>query len=182
MIGEPEKQAKSVIVDYGSGNLKSVFNAFKHASSGDVSVTHDFRDLSLSSHIILPGVGSFADCMKGLVSLPGVIETLQDEVIKNKKPFLGICVGMRLMASLGKENGTTKGLGWISGEVEKITPKDVDAHLFAYTSKTKVNVEKLEVGDTGFEIDSINEVINNLNQRSEELYYYLKEGDDEYSE
>ena len=76
MIGEPEKQAKSVIVDYGSGNLKSVFNAFKHASSGDVSVTHDFRDLSLSSHIILPGVGSFADCMKGLVSLPGVIETL----------------------------------------------------------------------------------------------------------
>jgi glutamine amidotransferase len=124
MIDEPEKQTKAVIIDYGSGNLKSVFNAFKLASYGDVSVTHDFCDLSLSSHIILPGVGSFADCMKGLVSLPGMIETLQDEVIKNKKPFLGICVGMQLMASLGKENGTTKGLDWICGEVEKIIPKD----------------------------------------------------------
>ena len=123
MIDEPEKKTKAVIIDYGSGNLKSVFNAFKFVGSGDVNVTKDPRDLLSSSHIILPGVGSFSDCMNGLASLPGMIEALHDEVIKNKKPFLGICVGMQLMASLGKENGRTKGLDWISGEVVKITPK-----------------------------------------------------------
>ncbi len=124
MFDELEKKTKAVIIDYGSGNLKSVFNAFKLAGFGDVKVTRDFNDLLLSTHIILPGVGSFSDCMNGLVALPGMIEALQDAVIKKKKPFLGICVGMQLMASYGKENGTTKGLDWISGVVVKITPKD----------------------------------------------------------
>ena len=124
MISKLEKKTKSIIIDYGSGNLKSVLNAFKTAGSGGVIVSQDPRELSLSSHIILPGVGSFSDCMDGLVSLPGMIEALQAEVINNKKPFLGICVGMQLLASFGKENGTTAGLDWISGEVVKIKTSD----------------------------------------------------------
>ena len=103
-----------------------------------------------------------------------LISTHSDYIIRELNNLIMLSEDNDTIKDLAKEYGY--------GMDEKITPKDVDAHLFAYTSKTKVNVEKLEVGDTGFEIDSINEVINNLNQRSEELYYYLKEGDDEYSE
>jgi imidazole glycerol-phosphate synthase subunit HisH len=115
---------KTVIIDYGSGNLRSVAKAFEHASVENVLVTNDPAELSSASHIVLPGVGAFADCKLGLQALPGMIEALNTQVIENKKPFLGICVGMQLMATLGREHGETAGFDWITGEVVEIAPSD----------------------------------------------------------
>jgi imidazole glycerol-phosphate synthase subunit HisH len=115
---------KTVIIDYGSGNLRSVAKAFEHASVEDVLVTNDPAELVSASHIVLPGVGAFADCKMGLQALPGMIEALNTQVIENKKPFLGICVGMQLMATLGREHGETAGFDWIAGEVVEIAPGD----------------------------------------------------------
>jgi glutamine amidotransferase len=115
---------KSIIIDYGSGNLKSVAKAFEHVSGKGVLVTNDPADLAGASHIVLPGVGAFSDCKDGLMKLPGMIDALTEQVIEKKKPFLGICVGMQLMATLGREHGETDGLDWISGEVLAIKPND----------------------------------------------------------
>ncbi len=115
---------KTIIIDYGSGNLRSVAKAFEHASVEDVQVTNNPAELATASHIVLPGVGAFADCKAGLAALPGMIDALNEQVIEQKKPFLGICVGMQLMASLGKEHGETAGLDWIAGEVIEIKPSD----------------------------------------------------------
>ncbi len=117
------------VIDYGSGNLRSAAKAFERASSmadleSKVIVTSQASDLSAASHIVLPGVGAFADCKKGLESLDGVIEALERAVIKDAKPFLGICVGMQLMASTGLEYGRHDGLGWIDGEVAPLQCSD----------------------------------------------------------
>ena len=116
------------IIDYGSGNLHSVAKAFEHASanigSGNVILTSDPADLVNTSHIVLPGVGTFGDCKTGLLAVKGMIEALQEQVINKAKPFLGICVGMQLMADAGAEHGYTEGFGWIGGEVLPITPSD----------------------------------------------------------
>ena len=109
-----------IIIDYGSGNLRSVAKAFEHVSGGLVTVTNNASHLAEATHIVLPGVGAFADCMNGLTSLPDMITALETEVVQNKKPFLGICVGMQLLANWGHEYGTHKGLGWIEGEVNRI--------------------------------------------------------------
>jgi len=115
--------SKTVIIDYGSGNLRSVAKAFEHASVEDVLVTNDPADLAAASHIVLPGVGAYADCKAGLLAVPGMIEALTEQVIDQKKPFLGICVGMQLMATFGREHGETAGFDWIAGEVVEIAPK-----------------------------------------------------------
>ncbi len=115
---------KTVIIDYGSGNLRSVAKAFEHASVEEVLVTNEPAELENASHIVLPGVGAFADCKAGLLALPGMIDALTTEVIEQKKPFLGICVGMQLMATLGREHGETAGFDWIAGEVVEIRPDD----------------------------------------------------------
>jgi len=115
------------VIDYGSGNLHSAAKAIELAAreNGEtVSVTSDANALKDAKRIVLPGVGAFADCKRGLASLPGMIEALDKEVIKNGKPFLGICVGMQLMAERGLEDGVHEGLGWIKGEVRKLTPSD----------------------------------------------------------
>ena len=93
------------IIDYGSGNLRSAAKAFERVSDGPVAVTDDPALLTSASHIVLPGVGAFADCKQGLAAVDGMIEALTLEVIEAGKPFLGICVGMQLMASLGREHG-----------------------------------------------------------------------------
>lgn len=120
---------KTVIIDYGSGNLRSVAKAFEHAKDSpwveEVVVTNDPVELASASHIVLPGVGAFADCQAGLAAVPGMIEALNEQVIEQKKPFLGICVGMQLMATKGFEHGETAGFDWISGEVVEIKPKDI---------------------------------------------------------
>ena len=117
------------IIDYGSGNLHSAAKAFERAAreSGSplkVKVTSDPEDVRAAERIVLPGVGAFADCKQGLVAIPGMIEALEESVRRRGKPFLGICVGLQLMAERGLEHGLTPGLGWIEGEVRAIEPSD----------------------------------------------------------
>ncbi len=113
------------IIDYGSGNLRSAAKAFERASTracigAQIVVTNDPDDLDDASHIVLPGVGAFADCMSGLTAIDGMREALNRNVIDCGKPFLGICVGMQLMAERGVEHGLHQGLGCIQGEITPI--------------------------------------------------------------
>ena len=117
---------KVAIIDYGSGNLHSALKAFERAAggSGQIAVTSDTDIVRKAERIVLPGVGAFKDCQAGLMAVPGMRETLQEQVIARGKPFLGICVGMQLMATRGLEHEITQGLGWIAGDVKVITPSD----------------------------------------------------------
>lgn len=114
--------AQVAIIDYGSGNLHSAAKAFERAGKGlaEIIVTSDPVALKTASHIVLPGVGAFGDCKRGLEALPGMIVALETEILKNKKPFFGICVGMQLLATTGLEHGEHQGLGWIKGTVKKL--------------------------------------------------------------
>ncbi len=110
------------IIDYGSGNLRSAEKAMARAIfdggiAARVVVTDNADVVRNAERIVLPGVGAFADCMRGLNAVPDMVEALTDAVIKRGVPFLGICVGMQLMASRGLEHGTHAGLGWIEGDV-----------------------------------------------------------------
>jgi imidazole glycerol-phosphate synthase subunit HisH len=110
------------IIDYGSGNLRSAAKALERAAaeaemSARVTVTAQATAVAAADRIVLPGVGAFADCMRGLAGLPGMIEALEETVIRRARPFLGICVGMQLMATTGREHGDHPGLGWIPGDV-----------------------------------------------------------------
>jgi len=114
------------IIDYGSGNLRSAAKAFERAVSelggGSIELTKDPDRLKNFSHLVLPGVGAFSDCMARLSAADGLIDSLQEQVFNKTKPFLGICVGMQLMADVGREHGKTDGFGWIPGEVVPISP------------------------------------------------------------
>ena len=117
------------IIDYGSGNLHSAAKAFERAARDaglaiTIDVTADPDVLRKAERLVLPGVGAFKDCRDGLMAVPGLWQTLQDEVINGGKPFLGICVGMQLMASRGLEHDVTEGFGWIPGDVKPLTPRD----------------------------------------------------------
>jgi glutamine amidotransferase len=117
------------LIDYGSGNLRSAEKALARAaaergSGHTISVTSDPKVAAAAERIVLPGVGAFADCMHGLKSLPGMVEALRDAVLTRGIPFLGICVGMQLLAGVGREFGDHPGLGWIDGEVVRLTPSD----------------------------------------------------------
>jgi glutamine amidotransferase len=116
--------AESVaLIDYGAGNLHSVHNALK-AAGANVCVTAKASEVRAADRIVLPGVGSFKACAKGLRAVPGMIEAMEERVMIGGAPFLGICVGMQLLATRGLEHGTTRGLGWIAGEVRLLTPAD----------------------------------------------------------
>ena len=114
------------LIDYGSGNLASAAKALARAADGkhDILTTSDPQIVLDAERVVLPGVGAFADCMKGLSAMPGMVEALREKVLKDGAPFLGICVGMQLLATVGVEFGRHAGLGWIAGEVVKITPSD----------------------------------------------------------
>ncbi|MFL9828453.1 imidazole glycerol phosphate synthase subunit HisH [Rhodoplanes sp. SY1] len=117
------------IVDYGSGNLHSAAKAFERAAreSGHdqpILVTSDPDVVRAADRVVLPGVGAFADCRRGLDAVSGMVEALEETVRRRGRPFLGICVGMQLMAERGREYEVVDGLGWILGEVDKITPAD----------------------------------------------------------
>jgi glutamine amidotransferase len=117
------------IVDYGSGNLHSAAKAFERAAreSGygePIVVTRDPDEVARAERVVLPGVGAFADCRRGLDAVGGMVEALDTRVRQQGRPFLGICVGMQLMAERGREYEVTAGLGWIPGEVDRITPSD----------------------------------------------------------
>ena len=115
------------IVDYGSGNLHSAQKAFERAAreaglAREVLVTADPEAVARAEHIVLPGVGAFADCRRGLDAVPGMVEALEEAVRRRGRPFLGICVGMQLMASRGLEHEIVAGLDWIPGDVATIRP------------------------------------------------------------
>jgi imidazole glycerol-phosphate synthase subunit HisH len=122
------------IVDYGSGNLHSAAKAFERAArecgyGEPIVVTRDPDEVARAERVVLPGVGAFADCRRGLDAVSGMVEALNTRVRHQGRPFLGICVGMQLMAERGREYEVTEGLGWIPGEVDRITPSDPDLKI-----------------------------------------------------
>jgi glutamine amidotransferase len=114
---------RAVIIDYGSGNLRSAAKAFERAGA-EILVTADADAVRRAERVVLPGVGAFADCRRGLNAVPGMVEALEEAVRRRGRPFLGICVGMQLMAECGREFETVPGLGWAKGEVVAIRPDD----------------------------------------------------------
>jgi glutamine amidotransferase len=118
-----------VIIDYGSGNLHSALKAFERAAheadlSAKIVLSGNADEVATADRVVLPGVGAFADCKAGLDAVPGMREALEVTVRERARPFLGICVGMQLMARRGLEHGVHEGLGWIDGDVTAITPND----------------------------------------------------------
>ncbi|MBO9170382.1 imidazole glycerol phosphate synthase subunit HisH [Rhizobium sp. L245/93] len=118
-----------VIIDYGSGNLCSATKAFERAAreigiDADIELTDKAERVASADRIVLPGVGAYADCRRGLGAVDGMSEALAEAVEHKARPFLGICVGMQLMSSRGLEKTTTQGLGWIKGDVVEMTPSD----------------------------------------------------------
>jgi glutamine amidotransferase len=117
------------IIDYGSGNLHSAAKAFERAAresglNAPILVTRDPQVVRRAERVVLPGVGAFADCRRGLLAIDGMVDAMTEAVEKRGTPFLGICVGMQLLAERGLEHGVTPGLGWIAGEVAPIEPRD----------------------------------------------------------
>ncbi|WP_048647211.1 imidazole glycerol phosphate synthase subunit HisH [Nitratireductor soli] len=117
------------IIDYGSGNLRSAAKAFERAAretgiAADITVTADADWVRSADRIVLPGVGAYADCRRGLDAVPGMTEAVTEAAIGKGRPFLGICVGMQLMSERGLEKTVTRGLGWIAGDVVEMTPTD----------------------------------------------------------
>ncbi len=148
------------IVDYGSGNLHSVAKAFERAArtSADpqkIVVTRDPDVVYRSDRVVLPGVGAFADCRKGLDALDGMVQALNETVRVKARPFFGICVGMQLMAEHGREYQVTDGLGWIAGDVVKIAPNDENLKVphMGWNTLDIVNehpmLEKVPLGEKG---------------------------------
>ena len=114
------------IVDYKSGNISSVINSFQAVAQNNINinVTEDLNQIKSSDKIVLPGQGSFKSCVDALNSISGLVDTLKDFALVNKKPLLGICVGLQMFADVGYEEAETKGLGWIPGKVSKIDNKN----------------------------------------------------------
>jgi imidazole glycerol-phosphate synthase subunit HisH len=110
----------TALIDYGAGNLHSVHNALKAAGAADIAITADPDVVAKADRIVLPGVGAFAACRDGLLALNGMVEALESRALRGGVPFLGICVGMQLMATTGEEMGVHAGLGWIEGTVARI--------------------------------------------------------------
>lgn len=134
-----------VLIDYGSGNLHSAAKAVERAARdgeivAEVIVSARPEDVCRADRVILPGVGAYADCKRGLQAVPGMINTLEDVVRKQARPFLGICVGMQLMSERGLEHVVTPGFGWIKGDVQAIAPSD-NALKIPHMGWNTLNVE-----------------------------------------
>jgi glutamine amidotransferase len=148
------------VIDYGSGNLHSAAKALERAAreggtSAKIVVTSDPDDVRRAERIVLPGVGAFADCKRGLDTVSGMVAALNEAVLKKAKPFFGICVGMQLLAERGLEHGVSNGLGWLRGEVDRIAPSDPSLkipHMGWNTLRMKRKhalLEGIELGDRG---------------------------------
>jgi glutamine amidotransferase len=140
------------LIDYGAGNLHSVHNALKAAGAEDVVVTADPDVVARADRIVLPGVGAFAHCFEALSAIDGMIEAMERRVRGEGIPFLGICVGMQLLADAGVEHGTTTGLGWIGGTVRAITPSlDIKIpHMGWNDVKPSTDASLIESGEAYF--------------------------------
>lgn len=117
------------LIDYGAGNLHSVANALRAAGANDIAVTDDPDIVARAERVVLPGVGAFGSCAAALRGLDGMVEALEQRVRREGAPFLGICVGMQLMADTGEEMGEHPGLGWIKGRVRRLAPSDPSAKV-----------------------------------------------------
>lgn len=148
------------VIDYGSGNLHSAAKALERASreggtNAKIVVTNDPDYVRRAERIVLPGVGAFADCKSGLDAVSGMVAALNEAVLKKGKPFFGICVGMQLLAERGLEHGISNGLGWLRGEVDRITPSDSSLkipHMGWNTLRMKRKhalFEGIDLGDRG---------------------------------
>lgn len=120
---------KLAIVDYGSGNLRSAAKAFERSAresglNARIDVTGDVDAIASADRVVLPGVGAFRDCLEGLTTIDGMVDAISHAATVRQVPFFGICVGMQLMASIGREHGDTNGFGWIPGAVEPLAPQD----------------------------------------------------------
>ena len=131
------------IVDYKSGNISSVINSFKEVAKDKVKieVTSDLKKINLSDKVVLPGQGSFKSCIDALNTINGLVETLDNFAINNKKPLLGICVGLQMFADVGFEETETKGLGWIPGKVTKIDNQNGEYKL-PHIGWNEINIVK----------------------------------------
>jgi imidazole glycerol-phosphate synthase subunit HisH len=140
------------LIDYGAGNLHSVHNALKASGAADVIVTADPDVVARADRIVLPGVGAFAHCFEALSAIDGMIEAMERRVRGEGIPFLGICVGMQLLADAGVEHGTTTGLGWIAGTVRAITPSpDIKIpHMGWNDVKPSTDASLIESGEAYF--------------------------------
>ena len=150
------------IIDYGSGNIRSVFKSFEKAASLvsskiKIKVINNCEELKDLEKIVLPGVGAFADCMKGLKNKPGLLEAIKRKVLEEKKPFLGICVGMQLLANSSSEYGHTEGLSWIDGEVNSI-------------EITQKNIKIPHMGWNSILFDTDHPLLKNI-KRDEDFYF-----------
>jgi glutamine amidotransferase len=148
------------VIDYGSGNLHSVAKALERAareggSDETIKVTSNPDEVRRADRIVLPGVGAFADCKRGLDAVPGMIAAMTEAARDRGKPFFGICVGMQLLAERGLEKKASEGLGWLRGEVERIAPKDKTLripHMAWNTLRAKRQhplLESIELGPKG---------------------------------
>ena len=158
---------KLVIIDYGSGNLKSVENAFIYCVKTNnlkfsIEVTDNLSSISEADHIVLPGVGSFPDCKKGLQQIDGSIDFLTNEVINKGKKFLGICVGMQLMVDYSSEKKRTSGFGWLNGNFKKIKTSGID-----YIGR---NYKIPHMGWNNLQIKKNHPVLENINE-NEQFYF-----------
>ncbi|MDC1014684.1 imidazole glycerol phosphate synthase subunit HisH [Candidatus Pelagibacter sp.] len=131
------------IVDYNSGNISSVINSFKEVAKDKVNieVTSDLEKIKLSDKLVLPGQGSFKSCVDALNSINGLVDTLNEFAIDNKKPLLGICVGLQMFADIGHEETETNGLGWISGTVSKINNQN-NKYKLPHIGWNEINILK----------------------------------------
>ncbi len=168
------------IVDYGSGNLHSAAKAFERAAydaglDQPIVVTDDPKKVASADRVVLPGVGAFADCRRGLDAVDGMVGALEEAVRQKGRPFLGICVGMQLLAERGREYEVTEGLGWIAGEVDRITPNDLSLkipHLGWNTlnvSRAHKLVEGLNLGPQGLHAYFVHSYAFNVAQRGDLL-------------
>ena len=137
------------IVDYGSGNLHSAAKAFERAAQDaglqqPIVVTNDPSVVAAADRVVLPGVGAFADCRRGLDAVNGMVAALEEAVRRKGRPFFGICVGMQLLAERGREYEVTPGLGWIAGEVDRIAPNDPNLKI-PHMGWNTLNVDRAHI-------------------------------------
>ena len=143
------------IVDYGSGNVLSAQKSFIKVTNDNninskVLISNDLKDIKNSSHIVLPGQGAFNTCMEGLKNKPGLIEELYEFAIVKRKPFLGICIGMQMLATSSEENGFHKGLGWIEGKIKLLPSKQLKMPHMGWNSVRPTNNNNLISGTNDY--------------------------------
>jgi glutamine amidotransferase len=177
---------KIVVIDYGSGNVKSVANALLEVKDdAQILISNRPADIKSANFLLLPGVGAFGDCMQGLNSVEELVPEIREQVLTKKKPFLGICVGMQVLASAGYENGEYQGLGFIEGKVKKITAQpglkiphmgwnEIKLKPAKHSLKKHMILQKIESGQHFYFANSYHFICNNKDEALAHVEYGAK--------